>query len=654
MLLEVEKGVVLAAAPQKAHPVSRGTLCIKGWNGHQIIHHQQRLTQPLIRIKGQLEPVSWKKALAHAVQKITDLQKVHGKESLGVIGSVKMTNEAAYLLGKLARSVLQTPNLDSPLRYDHAPSLRVLKEQSGYANTMASLLDIEKANAILVIGANAKAQNARAGSLLLQAAKRGVPVIQIDPRQQDHSRFFRLVLQPHPGTDLALINSISHCILKHGWHAPGITGLSRLREDGLDRFTPAYAESICGVTQEQVEEAARVIGKSGSLLILFGAGITQQANAMANVRALWNLTLLTGNLNREGGGLLPLLNSNNSQGSVDTGLMNEWGPGQRDLRELKSCHEIESVWGGSIPTEPGLTLQEMIQQAGGRIRGLYIVGENLAWSAPDSHMVDTALEKLDFLMVQELFLTATAARADVVLPAASFAEQEGTYTNLERRIQRVHQAILPRGECKTDMHIIQELAKALGAEWPVQTPEEVFQEMQQLMPCYGHITWKTLDRPGGIIWPAHADNAACDFQREMLGERQGAFTDVTTGAPSSEEPDEEYPFTLITGRPVFHRRTGSMVIRSFTLDKEDPVATVEIHPDDVKALKLRSGWQVTVRTRRGAVRRTVVASRAVPQNVIYLPIHHKDGLTQSLMPSSLEPESANPQMKICAAKLEMV
>jgi predicted molibdopterin-dependent oxidoreductase YjgC len=654
MLLEVEQGVVLAAAPQRDHPVSRGTLCIKGWNGHQIIHHPDRLTQPLLRINNRLKPVSWNKALSYAAERIAGVQKAHGRDALGVIGSLKTTNEASYLLGKLARSVLQTPHLDAPLRFDHAPSLRVLREQSGFANATAALADIEKAGVILVIGADAKAQNARAGSLLLQATKRGVPVIQIDPRQQEHSRFFRLHLRLRPGTDLALINALSHILLAEGWQAPGVTGLAKLRDDGLDRFTPGYAESVCGVGQDELRTAAELIGKASSLLILFGTGITQQANGTANVRALWNLALLTGSIGREGGGLLPLLTSNNSQGAADSGLMSEWGPGQRDLREAEARRAIESAWGCSLPSQKGLTLQEMLDQAGGRIRGLYVVGENLAWSAPESAKTLAAFDKLDFLLVQELFLTETAARADLVLPAASFAEQEGSYTSLERRIQRVRRAIAPLKGCKPDLEIIQLLANALGAGWPVRKAEELFSEMQQFMPCYSGISWKSIGRPGGVLWPAHTDDEECILYRKLIGDRQGAFTEVTTGLPFGEEPDEEYPFSLITGRPLFHRRSGTLVTRSFTLDKEDPVATVEINTDDAKTLKLRSGWQVLVKTRRGEVRRTVIVTRAVPPGTLFLPIHHKDGLTQSLMPSMLEPESAIPQMKLCAAKLEMV
>lgn len=654
MLLEVEEGRILAASPQKEHPVSQGTLCIKGWNGHQLIHHPQRLRRPLIRRDGRLGEVSWESALTFAAERIHQLQQRHGAAAMGVIGSVKTTNESSYLLGKLARSVLGTPNVDAAVRYDHAPSLRMLWEQTGYANGTAALLDIERAGAILLVGADAKAQHARAGSLLLGAARRGVPVVQIDPRQHEHTRFFTLHLQPRPGTDLALINAIIQHILQNNWQPPGLLGTARLHEEELERFTPAYAAAICAVPAEAVTQAAAILAQAPSMLILFGRGVTQQANAMANVRALWNLALLTGNIGRPGGGLIPLLDANNSQGAVDTGLLTEWGPGQRDLRKTVRRREIESVWGHPIPAEPGLSLQQMLDAAGDQIRGLYITGENLAWSAPDTSQAVAALQKLDFLMVQDLFLTETAELADVVLPAASFAEQEGTCTSLERRIQRLHRAIPPLRGCKTDHQIVQDLAARLGADWPAQTPAQTFAEMQQLLPCYAGISWRSLDKPGGMIWPAHRDDSACTLYRKMLGDRQGAFTEVTAGLPFCEEPDDEYPFALFTGRPLFHRRSGTMVSRSFTLDKEDPVALVEVNTDDARALKLRSGWTVLIKTRRGQVRRVVSISRAIPPKTLFLPIHHQDGLTQSLMPATIEPESAVPEMKLCAAKLEMV
>ncbi len=650
MLLEVEARQVISASPQRSHPLSRGTLCTKGWNGHQIIHHPQRLTQPLIRDRKTLKPATWRQALTLISKRFAELRNQHGAESLGIIGSVKMTTEEAYLLNRFARSVLGTPHIDTLVRYDHAPSVRVLQEQTGYATATAGILDIEKASVLLIIGANPKAQTARIGSYIFQAAKRGVPVIQIDPRQQEHSAFYAHFLQPRPGTDLTLINAMLQVILANGWQDAGVLGVSHLRDDGLQRFTPEYAETVCGVPADKIIQVAEVFAKSGPGIILYGTGITQQANATAHVQALWNLALLTGNINREGAGLIPLLNANNSQGIIDAGLMTELAPGHRLIQSNETRHALKKQW-SALPEKRGYTIQEMLRHAGGKLRGLYLVGENLAWAAPDAQAAVKALQRLDFLVVQDLFLTETAELADVLLPACSFAEKEGTFTNLEGRIQRVHRAIPPLGESLPDGEIFCRLARAFGAPFPAYDPKLIFQEMQSIMPCYEKITYAQLDHPGGVVWPAHA--AAGDGRcRTLMGERRGALVPATAGAPFAEPPDEEYPFTLFTGRPVFHRRSGTLVSRSFTLDKEDAVQTVEISTDDAKTLKLRSGWPVWVVTRRGKLRCTLSATRAVAPGTLFLPIHHKSGPTQALMPATMENESGIPEMKLCAAKLE--
>ncbi len=650
MLLEVEANQVISASPQRSHPLSRGTLCIKGWNGHQIIHHPQRLTQPLIRNRQKLVPASWRQAITLVHDRLAKLRDDHGADCIGVIGSVKTTTEEAYLLNRLARSVLGTPHVDSLVRYDHAPSVRVLQAQMGYATACAGILDIEKASVILIAGANPKAQAARVGSYIFQAAKRGIPVIHIDPRQQEHTPLYTLFMQPRPGTDLALFNALLHVIIARGWQDPGVLGISHLRDDGLQRFTPEYAEQVCGVPAHQIVQAAELMAKSGPGVIIYGTGVTQQVNGTANVQALWNLALLTGNMGREGAGLIPLLSANNMQGAIDAGLMTELAPGHRLIKETPTRHDVAEYW-GSLPEKKGLTVQEMLNQAGKRIKGLYVVGENLAWAAPDTQASTKALKNLDFLVVQDLFLTETAALADVVLPACSYAEKEGTFTNLEGRIQRVRQAIRPVGACLSDGEIIARLAKAFGATFP-SDPKQIFLEMQSCIPCYQQIKYAQLDQPGGVVWPAPGAQKGNGRCRALLGERRGGFYPVTAGAPFTEPPDDEYPFALFTGRPVFHRRTGTMVSRSFTLDKEDPIVTVEINTDDAKALKLRSGWPVKVVTRRGHLRCTLVATRAIAPGTLFLPIHHKEGLSQSLMLAALESESGIPEMKLCAAKLE--
>jgi len=653
MLLEVENGQVLSASPQRSHPVSRGTLCVKGWNGHQIIHHPSRLKKPLIKVNGRFKEATWEQALQLVARRFKSLIRRRGSSSIGVVGSLKCSNEENYLLARFARSVLGTPHLDSALRFYMAPSMRVLHEQSGYAVATCSLADIEKADVLLIIGADVKAQVARIGSLVLQAAKQGRKVLLIDPHEQDFSRFFANQLRPHPGTDLALLNAMQHIILEKGWHDTQRKGISRLLGDGLSRFTPEYGESVTGVPADQIRRAAETFATTGRGVILFGSGLTQQANATANIRAVWNLALLTGNIGNEGSGILPLLYTNNMQGAMDFGLAAEFLPGHGLVRDKACRAQWEKRWGGKLSREEGFTLPEMLTHAGDSIRSLYIVGENLAWSAPDTLQATTALEKLDFLVVQDLFMTATAERADVVLPACSFAEKEGTYTSIERRVQKINQAIPPLGQSQSDADILISLARSMGVRWKYDEVASILNEIGDTIPCYGQISAPALEA-GGVIWPSHENGEESDLYRRLLGERRGAFADITLGQPDAEEPDEEYPYTLITGRPAFHRMTGTLISHSFTLDKEDPVAIVEINTDDAKALKLRSGWVVKVRTRRGEVRRTVSVTRAVPPKVLFMPIHHKDGLTQSLMNAAVEKESGIPQMKMCPAKLEMV
>ncbi len=654
MLLEVENGQVLSASPQRSHPVSRGTLCVKGWNGHQIIHHSSRLKKPLIKENGSFKAVSWERAISFAKSRLESIKKTHGAEAIGVVGSLKCTNEDNYLLAKFARAVIGTPHVDSALRYFQAPTMLAMQKHLGYAVASCTIGDIESADTILIIGADVKAQTARVGSLVLGAAKGGKRCILIDPHEQELSRFLTLQLRPRPETDLALLNCMMHVIIERDLYDPEIKGVARLRSDGLERFTPAYGESVTGVAADDIIRAAELFATAGKGIILYGTGLTQQNNATANVEAVWNLALLTGNIGREGAGILPLLYTCNMQGVVDMGLMTEFLPGHRPVDDVPTRRQLEKAWQFNLPTSMGLTLQQMINEAGKKIKAMYIVGENLAWSAPDCTTAAAALDKLDFLVVQDLFLTETAQKADVVLPACSFAEKEGTFTSMERRVQLVHRAIPPIGDSKPDYEIFTDLANAMGAKWPTAKPQAIFQEIASLLPCYSGLDYKKLSVPGGMIWPCHEASEECSVFKKILAERHGSFADVTIGRPFVEEPDEEYPFIMITGRPAFHRMTGTMISRSFTLDKEDMVATVEINTDDAKALKLRSGWTVLVKTRRGQVKRTVVVTRAVPPKVIFVPIHHKDGHTQSLVNAAIEPESGIPQMKMCAAKLEMM
>jgi len=646
----VANGRVIAASPQRAHPVSRGTLCAKGWNGHQIVHHEKRLTQPLIRENGRLKPASWKKAIAFVAEGLSVIKAKHGASAIGVVGSTKCTNEESYLLSKFARSVLGTNNLDTSARYYQAPTMHGLVPSLGHGAT-ASILDLESTDAILIFGANAKQQTTRVGSFILQAKQKGVSCILVDPRELEHSQFMTLQLRPKPGTDFVLINGLIRTILEHDWQDPDAPDVSKLKA-AVENFTIERVERETGVLASAVVKAAELYGNADKAMIVYGTGLTQQANGTANVQGLANLALLTGHLGKPGTGILPLMATNNMQGALDMGLMAEFLPGHQAMADDEAKSALEKAWNSTLPTKAGLTLQEMIDAAGENIHALYLVGENLAWSAPDSKRAVQQLGRLDFLVVQDLFMTETAQLAHAVLPAVSYAEKEGTYTSAERRVQRVRKAIQPLGQSLPDYEIITMLANELGATFPNRHPAEIFIELSAVVPGYEGLTYDILDAPGGRRWPLDSHNGSLPISRNQV--KAMSYIEIGAYRAMNELPDDGYPFTLIVGRTGVHRVTGTLVTRSFTLDKEAPVGTVEINTDDARELKIRSGWPIKIKTRRGEVTRTVVVTRAVPAKTLFVPIHHKDGLTQALVNSALEPQSKIPEMKVCAAKLESV
>ena len=653
VILHVENNQVLSASPQRAHPVSRGTLCVKGWNGHQIIHHSARLKKPLIKRNGEFTPVDWDTALQLVADKLGSIKKQYGADSIGVVGSIKCTNEEHYLLNRFARAVIGTNNIDTSARFYHAATALAFSDVMGAAASSSSILQLEKTEAILIVGANAKSQLARIGSYVLQAAKKGVRTILVDPRVQEHARFFTLQVRPKPGSDFTFINALVHIIIKRDWYDPDAENIDIIAKQ-VDQFTPDYCQRITGVPGEELEKTAELFATAKSGMVLYGTGLTQQAGSSAALKALWNLACITGNIGKEGCGILALMFSNNIQGGLDMGLSPELLPGHHSVSDADAVARWEDVWNCKVrPNAPGLTLQDMIRQAGDGIKAMYIVGENLAWSAPDALAAQKALNNLDFLVVQDLFLTETAQLADVVLPAASYAEKEGTFTNTERRIQKVNQAIPPLGDSKQDWEIVAGIAQKMGVPFNYKTPEEIFSEITANISFYRGLSYQALKKTGGVQWPTNGNGGTAFLIPSLLGKEKFSPVEIQPPKTTAEQPDNDYPFTLIVGRVPFHRITGTQNTRSFTLAKEFPTGTVEVNTDDARRLKIRSGWQVKVKTRRGEVMRTVVVTRDVPAGTLFMPIHHKDGLTQSLVCADLDPETKTPLMKTCAAKLEV-
>ena len=577
-----------------------------------------------------------------------DIVAQNGPDAIGVVGSLHCTNEENYLLNKFARTVLRTNHIDTAARFFQAPALMAMTRIFGRLRATASLLDVEKTAAILIFGANLKSQMANAGSFVLQAVKNGTPCVLVDPRTLDHSPFMTLNLKPFPGTDLTLIYTLINVILRKDWQEPSLGNLEELKKSVQD-YTLEFCEAVTSIPANQIVETARLFATAKSGVILFGSGLTQQPDGTANVKALATLAFLTGNLQKEGAGILPLMYANNMQGALDMGLCPEFLPGYQDVvaRNLKVWQQH---WPGLAPLKKGLTLQEMLSQAGKIVRAMYIVGENLARSAPDSTNAVKALKRLNFLVVQEMFRTETAELADVVLPAVSFAEKEGTFTNTEGRVQRLRRAISPLRNALPDCEIVSKIAGRMGKQLSFHHPEEIFKEIAAWVPGYQGMTYQALDRPGGLLTLIDSSTQA---EPRRLSRR--LFQQVLAQPlQSSESPTPELPFTMVVCRSPFHIMTGTQIEKSFILKKELAVGTAEINGDQARELGLRHGWQVRISNANGAITRSLIFSRDVPKNVIFVPVHPQNGLTLSLTPAKLEKSSKIPLMKMCAVKVEML
>ncbi len=639
IFLEVSNGRVVGVAPQKAHPTSKGTLCFKGWNGFKMLASSSRLKAPFVREGDQLRETSWPKAIKAIVTGLREIIEKYGPDAVGVVGSTKTTNEEAFLLSKLARCGLGTNNVDTAARLTHGPTLAVLPKLWGAGAGIGGMLDVLNSDAILLVGANPKDQDARVGAYVLRAAKDGVPLVVVDSRKTDLAYFATVHLQVKPGTDAWLLAALLRELLGAGKNRVELPELDRLKaavlEATLERVT-----AECGVAAEDVRLAAELLGKAERPAILYGGGVTQQVNGSANVALLADLFLLLGGAKADGAAFLPLQLTNNAQGACDCGLLPDFLPGYASVESPEGPARFTSTWKCKLPTVRGKTVGEMLEAARkGELKALFVVGENLLRAWPNTPAVEEALSRLEFLVVQDLFAHETAQKADVVLPAAAFAEKDGTFTSTDRRVQRVRKAVEPPGHARADWVILLDLLEAFDVKEKAKKPEDVFEEMTALMPIYQGLDWDEIGHtPGGMQW--------------QVSVPENPTLLVPQIRESEERPDETLPLLAFVGRPPFHWNTGTLVERAHTLIREYPVSEVLINPADARERQLHSGMPVRVHTRKGSIQRTLRVSKEVPAGTIFLPIHFRDGLTVSVLNDALEPESKVPAMRVVAANLE--
>ncbi len=655
LVLNVKDEKVVAVLPSTKGP-GEGRLCIKGWCAHEFIHHPDRLTMPLIRKNGIFREASWDEALTLVSKKLTALKKKFGPDSLGFLTSAKATNEDNYLMQKLARVVIGTNNVDHCARLCHSSTISGLIYAFGSGAMTNSIEDVKESDVILVIGSNTTEQHPLIARRIIKAVKGGAKLIVADPRRIKLAEYADVYLPLEPGSDVALLNAIMYVILEEGLHDEEFinTRTESFQEfkKNIEKYPPSVAEKITGVSSQDIRKAARIYGKSKRGSLFFCMGITQHTTGVNNVVSCANLALLTGNLGREGTGVNPLRGQNNVQGACDVGALPDYLPGYSIVSDSENRQRIGEKWGSNLSSVRGLTVMEMMAACGEEIHALYIMGENPVMSDPDSNHITRQIEKLDFLVVQELFMSETARFADVVLPAASFAEKDGTYTATDRRVQRVRKAIAPVGESKPDWKIFTELSNFLGYPMKYDSPSEIMDEIASISAIYGGISYDRLESVD-LRWPCpdsiHPGTRILHKDRFSRG--LGKFHPVEH-RPPAETPDEDYPYILTTGRMLQHWHTGTMTRRSSTLTGQVNEAIVEINPRDADVLRINNGDTVKVSSRRGEIMLKAGVTDRIKEGVVFIPFHFVEAAANKLTNPALDPVALIPELKVCAVRIE--
>jgi formate dehydrogenase alpha subunit len=643
---------------------SLGMLCVKGRFGTGFVHATDRVTRPLVRRDGRWAAVSWDEALDVAAE---GLARHRGR--FGALASAKATNEDGYVIQKFCRVVMQTNDVDHCTRLCHSPSVEAMLASMGSGATSNSYQDYEEAGCVMVVGADASANHPVIAVRFRRAVSRGARLIVVNPKRVELCDQADLWIQQRPGTDVTLFNAMARVILDEGLANDAFV---RARTEGFDawrgsleRFTLDHAARVTGVPAEAIAQAARWYARppfSGSCLV-WGMGITQHVNGLHNAHALLNLALVAGQMGVPGSGISPLRGQNNVQGCGDAGCIPTNLPGYQ-LYDPETLATFEKAWEARPPGRPGRVVTEMVEGClSGETRAMYVVGENPLLSEPDLHHAEKAIGQLDVLVVQDLFLHETAERAHVFLPAAAFAEKEGTFTNSERRVQRVRAALAPPGEARPDWWITGELAKRVarrlgldvGRHFDYAGPAAIFDEMARLTPFLAGLSHARLDREGGIQWPCPAPEhpGTPYLYAETFPRGRARFIPALQTVEAAELPDAAYPFVLNTGRLLYHWHGGTLTRRVQGLLELAPRLEVAIHPSDARRLGADTGARLRVASRRGELTGYACVTEAVRPGAIFVPfVKLADSAANFLTNSACDPSSKIPEYKVCAVRVE--
>ncbi|HDP26161.1 MAG TPA: formate dehydrogenase subunit alpha [Deltaproteobacteria bacterium] len=656
IILQVKGGRAVTTLADRSHPVSRGGLCIKGWTAHEFIHHPDRLTKPLLKKNGKFKELSWDEAIGLAADRLKETVKAHGPDAVASLSSARCTNEENYLFQKLIRAGLGTNNVDHCARLCHGPTAAAMAYALGSGAMTNSIADFSGAECILIIGSNAAETHPIIMGEIYKARDNGAVLVVVDPRRTEVANNADMHLQINSGTDIPLIDAMMKLILdasleNREFIASRTDGFTEMKEY-LSQRTLEELSRECGIPLEDIRKVAELYARAREASIVFCMGITQHACGTSNVYAICNLALLCGHVGKPHSGICPLRGQNNVQGACDVGALPNVYPGYQAVADEKNHAKFAQAWGRDLSRKPGLTVTEIFAAAGTTVRTLYTMGENPLLSDPNQGHLMEMIPKLDFFIAQDLFMTETARYADLVLPAACYAEKTGTFTNTERRIQLLRKAVDPPGEAKDDFSILCLLLKAFGLKGDYADPSEVMDEIAALTPIMAGVHF---DRLGthGLQWPVPSDDhpGTRYLHKDTFTRGKGLFV-VPKYTPPKEMPDENYPFVLNTGRMFSHYHTGTMTRRSPFLDREVDKPFVEIHPADAARLGIVEGGGVTVTTRRGSIETFARITTRVMEGSLFAPFHFSEAPANALTIEELDPDSKMPELKVCAARLE--
>ncbi len=657
---------VTGVKPQDDHPISKGTLCPKGATAHQFIHHEDRLTAPMIRKGGELVEVSWDEAYGYIVDAFKRTQEQYGRDSVAVISTTRGTQEENYLAQKFARAVLGTNNLDQCQRICHSATVTGLSEVFGTGAMSNAVNEFVEpgAKALMVVGSNAAGSHPIIWSQwIMPTLRKGIPLIVIDPRRTqvvsdgEKAGADVLHLRARPGSEVALFNAMCQHIVAQGLHDADY--IEKRCENfeafaaSLARYTPEFAESVSGVPAADIERAAEIYARAKPASITYGIGITEHHNGTQNIKALANLPMITGNMGTAGGGMNALRGQNNVQGATDL-VRPESLPGYQKFEDEAAVRRFEEAWGITMPLpENGYffasDMWDMILD--GKLKGLYVMGQDFALSEGNITKVHRALRELDLLIVQDIFMNKTAEFAHVVLPAASYAEKDGTFVNTERRVQLVRKAIDPPAGAKTDQQILCDLSERMGYPMNYTSAEAIWEEMRQLIPIYGGITYERLEENEGLQWPCPSEDHP-GTPTLHVGEftRGKGLLSAVDWAPPAEQTDADYPLLLTSGRSFMQYNAGTMTRRTKS-GVAEPANYVQISPEDAEKLGIEDKQKVRVSSRRGEL---TVQAKVFPiaPGVVWMPLHYAESPTNVLTNDAHDPASGITEVKACAVRIE--